>query len=122
MKLPKFKNQAEYDKANLLLQPIYIRVLDNIRKEEESSDWSVKYKEIKEPFPSYIVAVEKDDYRLEQNVWQLCFEICFTNFTDDREEELVQTDQILIDENGEVDWHQLESKTAKYVKNLFIKK
>ncbi len=37
---PKFKNKSEYNQAQLLMQPIFIRVIDNIRKESESSGWA----------------------------------------------------------------------------------
>ena len=82
MLLPKFKNQQEYDKAELLMQPIFIRVLDNIRQQSESLNWNVSYEETQEPFPGYIVCLSKDNYEVKKNIWQLCFEICFINYSD----------------------------------------
>lgn len=58
---PKFKNAQEYELAQVLMQPIFIRLLDNIRKESELSNYDVSYEEINEPFPSYIVAIKKEN-------------------------------------------------------------
>lgn len=118
MILPKFKNQLEYEKAQLLMQPIFIRVLDNIRKESESLNWNISYEEIEQPFPGYIVYLEKDNYQYKKNIWQLCFEICFVNY-DEAQNEKVETDDFLFDDNGELNWQELEFKTKKLVTNLF---
>lgn len=56
---PKFKNILEYEKTQLLLQPIYIRLIDNIRQESELLEWDVSYEEITEPFPGYILCLKK---------------------------------------------------------------
>ncbi len=119
MTLPKFKNQLEYDQAQVLMQPTLIRVLDNIRKESESSSWTVRYEDIETPFPGYIAYLQKDNYQKEKNIWQLCFEICFVDYNEDPDKE-IETDHSLFDEDGELDWQKLEIKTQKFVKNLFI--
>ena len=122
MMLPKIKTQIEYDKAETLMQPIFIRVLDNIRKESESLNWLVSYEEIQEPFPSYILCLQKDDYHIKKNIWELCFAICFINYSDSQEKnEEVKTDQSLFDEDGEINWQELEKKTKALVKSLFEK-
>ena len=122
MILPKISTQIEYEKAQALMQPIFIRVLDNIRKESESLNWLVSYQEIEQPFPSYIVCLQKDDYQIKKNIWQLCFAICFVNYNDNQDEnEKVKTDQSLFDEDGEINWQELENKTKALVKTLFEK-
>ena len=122
MKLPKIKTQIEYDKAQILMQPTFIRVLDNIRQESESLNWLISYEEIKEPFPGYIVCLQKDDYQIKKNIWQLCFEVCFVNYSEDQDKnEEVQTDQSLFDQDGELNWQKLENKTKILVKSLFQK-
>jgi hypothetical protein len=122
MLLPKIKTQIEYDKAQALMQPIFIRVLDNIRQESEELNWLVSYEEIQEPFPSYIVCLQKDDYQIKKNIWQLCFAICFINYSETPDEyEDVKTDQSLFDEHGEINWWELDHKTKILVKTLFTK-
>ncbi|MBL1211368.1 MAG: hypothetical protein FWJ34_17370 [Geminocystis sp. GBBB08] len=113
----KFKDILEYEKAQLLLQPIYIRLIDNIRQESELSDWNVSYKEINEPFPSYIVLFKKGNYLRQYNIWELCFKICFDSY--ESEENIpVIIDKILMDDRGELDWQQIEIKTKNLVKSL----
>lgn len=116
---PKFKNIQEYEKAQLLMQPIFIRVLDNIRKSAESEQWESSYKEINEPFPSYLLTLKKGDKFKEYNVWNLCFQVCFKDYQIEQNE-LVEIDNNLIDEYGEVNWQNLEDKTQKLMKNIFL--
>lgn len=40
---PKFANTQSWQQANLLMQPAFIRVIDNIRKQLETSDWRGSY-------------------------------------------------------------------------------
>ena len=40
---PKFANSQDWQQANLLMQPAFIRVIDNIRKQLETSDWHGSY-------------------------------------------------------------------------------
>lgn len=116
---PKFKNIQEYEKAQLLMQPIFIRVLDNIRKQSEISQWQSSYQEINEPFPSYLLSVKKGDKLTEYNIWELCFKICF-KFYQINQNQLVEIDGNLIDETGEIDWEAIENKTQKLITDIFI--
>lgn len=115
---PKFKDKVTYEKAELLMQPTFLRVLDNIRKETEISNWESNYEEISEPFPGYLLCLKKENNLLKFNVWELCFQICFLNYTLD-EEQIVEIDPKLLDETGEIDWHSLETKTQKLIKKIF---
>ena len=115
---PKFKSQLEYDQAQILMQPALIRVVDNIRKESESSDWNVRYEETQTPFPGYIAYLEKDNYQKQKSIWELCFEICFVDYNENSNQE-IETDHSLFDEEGELDWQRLETKTQRLVKSLF---
>ncbi len=63
-----------------------------------------------------MVYLTKGDYQVQKNIWQLCFEICFHNFNPQK---TVTIDKLLIDDDGEVNWQQLEIKTKKQVKTLF---
>lgn len=114
---PKFANIIEYEKAQLLLQPIYIRLIDNLRKQSELLTWSVEYQEIAQPFPGYIVCLKKDNYLKKYNLWDLCFQICFTSYQSGQIE-AVQTDKMLIDDRGELNWEALENKTKNLVFTL----
>lgn len=115
---PKFKDNLAYKQAELLLQPTFIRVLDNIRKQTEISDWESSYEEINQPFPSYLLCLKKEETVIKFNVWDLCFQICFINY-DPTENDTVEIDANLIDEQGELDWQSLENKTQKIVQNIF---
>jgi hypothetical protein len=115
---PKFKNIQEYQKAELLMQPIFIRVLDNVRQQSESSSWETSYQEINEPFPSYLLLLKKDQQIIEYNIWELCFQICFKSYQQNQANP-VETDSNLINQLGEVDWQALELKTKKVIATIF---
>ena len=43
---PKFTNPVVWQQAELLMQPVFIRVIDNIRKCLESSEWEGSYQNV----------------------------------------------------------------------------
>ncbi len=45
---PKFKDITAWEQAQLLMQPAFIRVLDNLRKQLENSLWKGTYTEIQD--------------------------------------------------------------------------
>lgn len=115
----KFKDNLTYQQAELLLQPSFIRVLDNIRKQTEISNWESSYEEIQNPFPGYLLSLKKEQTVVKINLWDLCFQICFINYHP-VENNLVEIDPNLIDETGDLDWQSLETKTQQVVQNIFI--
>ncbi|MGI0481876.1 hypothetical protein ACN4EE_13935 [Geminocystis sp. CENA526] len=115
---PKFENIIAYEKAQLLLQPIYIRLIDNLRKQSELLEWNVEYQEISEPFPSYLISLKKGDYHKQYNLWDLCFQICFISY-EQGQIQPVKIDDTLIDDRGELNWEALEDKTKNLVTKLF---
>ncbi len=115
---PKFKTRLDYDQANILMQPTFIRVVDNIRKEAELSQWEISYQEINEPFPSYILSQKKENKIIETNVWLICFQVCFKEFSLNQSQP-VEIDSQLFDESGELDWQRLETKTQLLVRQIF---
>ncbi|MBE9222279.1 hypothetical protein IQ215_06175 [Cyanobacterium stanieri LEGE 03274] len=118
MKSPQFKTSLDYEKANLLMQPVYIRVVDNIRKQAEINNWDISYQEINDPFPSYILTQKKGNTTKETNIWFICFQVCFTQFELEQNQP-VEIDSNLISDRGELNWDEMEIKTQSIVKNLF---
>ncbi|WP_013323286.1 hypothetical protein [Gloeothece verrucosa] len=123
---PKFKDTRAWEQAQLLMQPAFIRVMDNLRKQLEESSWSGTYQEIQTPFPGYQLCLTHQHHSVTVNIWDLCFKICFIDYpisssteaSIDNSQE-VDIDPALIDETGDVDWHRLETKTQYLVKEVF---
>ena len=125
---PKFKNTLAWEQAQLLMQPALIRVIDNIRKQLELSSWEGTYQEITTPYPGYLLCLTYKDKSVNVDIWNLCFQVCFqdyhppsTKITEGEEvpSQEVEIDSSLLDEAGEVDWHSLETKTQRVVKQVF---
>lgn len=124
---PTFKNTLAWEQAQILMQPALLRVVDNIRKELESSNWQGTYKEVTAPIPGYHLCLNRDDYRVEIDIWELCYQVCFQKYEpvrhifshEDESSYLVEVDTRLIDDLGEVDWQLLESKAQQSVRKVF---
>lgn len=143
------------------MQPVFIRVIDNIRKQLDQSSWKGSYRDVKvwpegvspetqtrvtqlqkelaeasddqiegiqqaldqlpQPFPGYELCLEKGDRQITVDLWELCYRICFRDYQSDESQahSPVVVDQSLIDDQGEVDWHQLDAKTKEQVSAIF---
>lgn len=143
---PAFKTALAWEQANLLLQPIMIRVIDNLRKQLEDSPWQGDYREIQLPYPGHQLLLTRNDHRIVVDIWQLCYQICFLDYpvplapsprseaegsldkAGDMNPDIdlnidsdinVDIDTHLIDDTGEVDWQQLETKTQQLLHKFF---
>jgi hypothetical protein len=117
---PKIKDQLAWEQAQLLMQPAFIRILDNIRKQLEESDWQGTFQEIQTPYPGYLLSLTRQDRSIDIDLWELCFEVCFLDYQSDRmDSPEVDIDTSLIDETGDVDWQLLETKAQNTVKKVF---
>jgi hypothetical protein len=155
--LPKITNSVAWQQAELLMQPAFIRVIDNIRKQLDESNWTGTYHdvliwppdttdEIKAlvtrlleemetatseeadeirktlarlpmPYPGYHLRLQRQQQQASIDLWNLCYQVCFLNYSPDEEE--VAIDTSLIDELGEVDWLRLDAKAKELVELAF---
>lgn len=115
--LPKFKDALSYEQAEILMQPTFIRVIDNIRKRTEINNLDISYEEINEPFPNYLLCLKKGDDIIKYDLWKICFQICFINYQDDQDN-LVEIDTNLFDHNYQLDWQKLDDKTITIVTKI----
>ncbi|PSF39243.1 hypothetical protein C7H19_00175 [Aphanothece hegewaldii CCALA 016] len=123
---PKFKTLLAWEQAQVLMQPAFIRVIDNIRKELENTTWQGTYQEIQYPYPGYKLFLTKNNQSVIVDIWDLCYQVCFLNYncTESPEENLdlsqdVEIDTFLLDETENVDWQGLETKAQHVVKKVF---
>ncbi|GFE68745.1 hypothetical protein [Chroococcus sp. FPU101] len=125
---PKFKTILAWEQAQILMQPAFIRVIDNIRKELENTTWQGTYQEIQEPYPIYKLSLTKNSKSVIVDIWDLCYQVCFLdyNFSLNQENQDnpefsqdVDIDLTLLDDTGEVDWQGLETKAQRIVKQVF---
>ncbi|QLE58730.1 hypothetical protein [Nostoc sp. TCL26-01] len=155
---PRIANPATWQQAELLMQPAFIRVIDNIRKQLDESPWKGTYQDVliwppsttdetkalvtqllqdmesaipeqadeiratlarlPMPHPGYHLCLQRQDQNVSIDLWELCYQVCFANYSP--ESEVVDVDTSLIDEVGEVDWQRLEDKTKELVEQVFV--
>lgn len=121
---PKFKTTQDWEKAQILMQPSLIRVIDNIRKQLDTSRWKGTYEDIQEPFPGHRLRLTYEKRSLTFDIWDLCFQACFLNYPPPSHcqpegEVEVEIDLRLFDEQGEVDWNILDNKVKQLVDAIF---
>ncbi|HHP7232660.1 MAG TPA: hypothetical protein ACFCUY_17615 [Xenococcaceae cyanobacterium] len=125
---PKFKTRLAWEQAQILMQPALIRVLDNIRKQLDTSSWQGKYREISEPIPGYLLCLTLGSRTVEVDIWELCYQVCFQDYqplpnhlfsSSDSSSYEVDIDERLLDETGEIDWQLIEAKAQKAVRDIF---
>ncbi|MBU7585656.1 MAG: hypothetical protein KAF91_22690 [Nostoc sp. TH1S01] len=154
---PKITNPVAWQQAELLMQPAFIRVVDNIRKQLDASAWKGTYHDVliwppstteemkalvtrllqemesatpaqadeirntlsqlPMPHPGYHLQLQRQEQQVSVDLWELCYQVCFANYSP--ENETVDIDTSLIDELGEVDWQNLEIKTKNLVAQVF---
>lgn len=121
---PKFKTTQDWERAQILMQPSLIRVVDNIRKNLDESNWKGTYEDIQDPFPGHRLRLTCGERSLTFNLWDLCFQTCFLNYpspshSQSEEEIEVDIDFRLFDEEGEVDWNCLDDKVKQLIDAIF---
>lgn len=139
------------------MQPAFIRIVDNIRKQLEVSSWTGTYQdvliwpagtteeskvvvtklleeleaatpqqaeEIREtlsglpmPHPGYHLCLQRQELSVQIDLWQLCYQVCFSNYL--WSEDAVDIDTSLIDQTGDVDWQLLDAKAKELVERVF---
>ncbi|WP_414541740.1 hypothetical protein [Nostoc sp. CCY0012] len=154
---PKITNPVTWQQAELLMQPAFIRVVDNIRKHLDASSWKGTYHDVliwpatttdemkalvthllqemetatseqvdeiratladlPMPHPGYHLRLQRQQQDISIDLWELCYQVCFLNYTP--ESSTANIDTSLIDEAGEVDWQRLEDKTKELVEQAF---
>jgi len=118
-KLPQIKDLVTWQQAELVMQPAFIRIVDHIRQNLESCAWRESYQEITEPSPQYLLCLQLQDQQVQVDLWQLCYEICFKNYSPEKDDQEVEIDRSLIDSQGDIDWENLDRKAKILVNAVF---
>ena len=119
---PTFKNMVAWQQAELLMQPALIRIIDQVRKQLEDTPWKATYKDVQTPIPGYELCLEGNGTSVCVDLWELCYQVCFRNYTPThtpQENQDVEIDTSLIDEDGDVDWQSLDTKAERLVAQVF---
>ncbi len=99
--------KAEYDRFQSLLHDA---------DHESASAIESTLALLPQPLPHYGLCLSQGDRSATFDIWELCYQICFENYS---EEVPVTIDVTLFDHEDELDWDRLEQKTKTIVLNLF---
>jgi len=122
--IPKIKDSLAWEQTQQLMQPAYIRVVDNLRKALEDSAWRESYQEVATPLPGYELCLSFQEQAVKINLWELCFEVCFQDYQRgsvplDSELNVEVDTSLLNPETGEVNWEKLDNKARTKVEQIF---
>jgi hypothetical protein len=162
--MPKFANMLSWQQAELIMQPAFIRIIDNIGKQLEQTHWKGTYTDIQvwaegtpeetkalvielqqrlatanpqeaaeiqsrldtlpSPYPGYQLCLERNEHQVTIDIWQLCYQICFRNYSpvlNALDKDLVvDIDTSLINREGnDVDWQRLDQKAKQAIEQIF---
>ena len=121
---PTFQNATDWEKAEILMQPAFIRVMDNLRKQLEKSNLVATYEEVQEPFPGYQLTLTHEENTMTISIWEICFKVCFLEYQFSSQElseesKMVEIDDSLFNEEQVIDWQKLETKTQQVIQTIF---
>ena len=74
------------------------------------------------PHPGYHLQLQHQDQQLSVDLWELCYQVCFRNYSPSLATAVgyaVEIDTNLIDETGNVDWQLLDTKAGELVEQVF---
>ena len=90
---------------------------------EEAEKIQVQLGQLPNPYPGYQLRLEQGDRHVTVDIWQLCYQICFRNYSpvlNAMDQNLiVEIDTSLLNDSGDVDWLRLDSKTKQLVEQIF---
>ncbi len=120
---PTFKNTTDWEKAEMLMQPVFIRVMDNLRKQLEKTNLVATYEEVQDPLPGYQLILTHDDDSVTISIWDICFQVCFIDYQfssiqSSQNSIIVEIDDNLFNEDKEINWQQLETKTQQTIQTI----
>ena len=137
---PKFATEQAWQQAEILMQPAYIRLVDQIRRqtEEHEDEIKVSYEEVTDPYPSNLLCLQPKmnannpghtgnnpaQPLLKVDIWDLCFQVCFVSYEPiaNQSEQPVVIDTSLFDpSNQEVDWNKLDNKAKATISQVFAR-
>jgi hypothetical protein len=119
--MPKIPDMTNWQQAELLMQPAYIRVNDHLRKQLEQSVWQGKDPDANS-YPGRYFCLYHAEQQVMVDLWELCYQICFLDYSPELDidgTQEVQIDAKLLDEDGEVDWQFLDTKAERLVTGIF---
>lgn len=104
------------------MQPALIRLIDNIQKKLDRSPWKGSYRQTQVPHPGYKLDLEVRDRQVSVDIWELCYQVCFRNYSPTHSPEEtyeVEIDTNLLDNAGEVNWENLDVKAERVAREIF---
>lgn len=90
---------------------------------EQADEIEAALAQLPSAHPGYLLCLQQGDRQVTIDIWQLCYQICFRNYSpvlNAMDANLtVEIDTSLIDDTGDVDWTRLDQKTRQIIDQIF---
>ena len=90
---------------------------------EQAEEIEAALAQLPSTHPGYLLCLQQGDRQITIDIWQLCYQICFRNYSpvlNAMDADLtVEIDTSLIDDTGDVDWTRLDQKTRQIIDQIF---
>jgi hypothetical protein len=104
---------------------LYDRI--EVAPKSEQANLEAQLEALPEPIPIYLLHLNKAQQTRTLNLWELCYQVCLADYAPDFEStgfaeidlNEAAPDRTLFDASGEVDWEQLDRKTADVIQAAF---
>ncbi|MEM8639799.1 MAG: hypothetical protein AAGG51_13435 [Cyanobacteria bacterium P01_G01_bin.54] len=118
---PKFRTTADWQLAQVLIQPALIRIIDNLQTFLQASDWTGEFAMIETPEPGHLLILRQDGAPEQQVLlWDLCFRVCFTDYPPaTAEPPWVTLETEFLEADGEIAWAALDEKVNQVLHQFF---
>jgi hypothetical protein len=94
-------------------------MLDKASPEEYDQIQAV-LNQLPQPQHRYRLCLQKDDQQREIDLWQLCYQICSSQYDQAHPERPIEIDTTLFDKDlGDVDWIRLDEKAKQLIADIF---
>ncbi|MGB0562854.1 MAG: hypothetical protein ACPGVO_13775 [Spirulinaceae cyanobacterium] len=117
---PKFRTTADWQLAQLLIQPALIRIVDNLQSFLQDSDWTGEFETVETPEPGHLLILSQAGQPDQQVLlWDFCFRVCFTDYPPQTTERWVTVEAQFLEADGDIAWEALDRKVNQVLQQFF---
>lgn len=119
---PKFKTVQDWELAQSMMQPAFIRIVGNLQEFLQDSPWDGDFEDIQDPEPGYLLVLTQEGQATQRILlWELCFQVCFVAYPPQNPDGTVDIDMVFVQltDEPELDWTGLDTKVQRVLTDFF---
>lgn len=113
---PKFKTVQDWEVAQSMMQPAFIRIVGNLQTFLQDSPWDGDFEDVQEPESGFLLVLTRKGHATQRVLlWELCFQVCFVEYPPQNSEGTVDIDMTFVQltDEPDLDWAGLDTKVQQ---------